>query len=527
VLRCAGVVGGADGRGSKPLADRFWKIAAPEGSTLGIVRACEKNGARGTHLKWLPILSVFFLSCQFGSTGIDLVSLGIEAQQKGDLEKAINTYTRAIESGELSNVDLVRAYNLRGEVQVGKSRFEEALTDFESAIRLDRNYATSYYNRALLVYGDAAIADLSRALKPDYVDALFERGIRYDRNGDQARAFLDLDTVIRLNPRHVDAYSYRGGMYHLKAEYDKAITDFDSAIREDPKNDILLTFRGGGYYGKQMFNEASADFEAALKLNPGNSVALSSRGMVKAAQRDYRGAIADFDQALHLVNGDDAEAALIMVERGRAYKQEGNFEKAIDDLSNAIRLQPNLGEAFRVRGNTLSQMGQHARAVRDLDSAVQVSPENYQAFYNRGVEHFYLGRFEAAAADLAHAVNIKPSHAFASVWLYLARARLKKSGIRQLSENARRIEVTPWTRNIVNLYLGKIKSDALLRAASDPDPQTTRERLCEAYFYLGQQALLNGKAKEAARLFKASIDTGVTQFVEHRGAQVELTRLTK
>jgi lipoprotein NlpI len=276
-----------------------------------------------------------------------------------------------------------------------------------------------------------------------------------------------------------------------------------------------------------MFGQARDDFEAALKLNPSNFVALSSRGMVKAAQRDYYGAILDFDLALQLVNSDDTEAALILVERGRAYKENGEFEKAMDDLSKAIRLEPNLGEAFRVRGNTLSHMGQHERALDDLDVAVQRDPQNYQALYNLGLEHFYLEKFEAAATNLSQAIKLKPSHAFAAIWLYLAKARSGDTGIGQLRENAKRIDVTPWTRNIVDLYLGKLKSDAILHAANDPDPQTTRERLCEAYFYLGQQALLRGKREEAARMFKASINTGVTRFVEYRGAQVELRRLTK
>ena len=61
----------------------------------------------------------------------------------------------------------------------------------------------------------------------------------------------------------------------------------------------------------------------------------------------------------------------------------------------------------------------------------------------------------------------------------------------------------------------------------DTDPKKNSEQHCEAYFYLGQRALLRGDQTEAIRLFKAAIETGVIRMVEYFGAQVELTRLSR
>jgi lipoprotein NlpI len=53
-----------------------------------------------------------------------------------------------------------------------------------------------------------------------------------------------------------------------------------------------------------------------------------------------------------------------------------------------------------------------------------------------------------------------------------------------------------------------------------------RAQHCEAYFYLGQHALIAGKSDEATRLFQQAVDSGVVTSNEYGGAQAELKRLS-
>lgn len=79
---------------------------------------------------------------------------------------------------------------------------------------------------------------------------------------------------------------------------------------------------------------------------------------------------------------------------------------------------------------------------------------------------------------------------------------------------------------MINLYLGKATPDSVLAAAANLDPNKDRGRYCKAYFYLGEQALLEGKQAEAKRLFQQAVETGVMEFDECRGAQEELKLLS-
>ncbi len=53
-----------------------------------------------------------------------------------------------------------------------------------------------------------------------------------------------------------------------------------------------------------------------------------------------------------------------------------------------------------------------------------------------------------------------------------------------------------------------------------------RPLLCEAYFYVGEYLLLQGRRDEAVTMFRRALDTGVTKFLEYTGAKVELERIS-
>ena len=75
------------------------------------------------------------------------------------------------------------------------------------------------------------------------------------------------------------------------------------------------------------------------------------------------------------------------------------------------------------------------------------------------------------------------------------------------------------------MYLGKLSGQELILSAVHPDPTKQREQLCESYFYSGMQALLSGQKDQAIQLFRASVATDISEFVEYQVALTELKRL--
>jgi tetratricopeptide (TPR) repeat protein len=71
-------------------------------------------------------------------------------------------------SAEILNPKMAVFYYYRGTVHFYMGRYDDAITDYDLAIRLRRNYADAYYNRGLSFDGKGrlrqALSDLRKAL---------------------------------------------------------------------------------------------------------------------------------------------------------------------------------------------------------------------------------------------------------------------------------------------------------------------------------------------------------------------------
>ena len=133
------------------------------------------------------------------------------------------------------------------------------------------------------------------------------------------------------------------------------------------------------------------------------------RGRAYYNEGDYDRAIADFDQAIQL-QPDDAAA---YNNRGLAYAHKGDYDRAIADYDQAIQLQPDLAEAYSNRGNAYADKGDYDRAIADYDQAIQLQPDYTTAYNNRGITYADKGDTGRAIADFDQAIQLQPDYALA------------------------------------------------------------------------------------------------------------------
>lgn len=83
-------------------------------------------------------------------------------------------------------------------------------------------------------------------------------------------------------------------------------------------------------------------------------------------------------------------------------------QKAIGYLDEAIKLKPDLPEAFNNRGNAYSDLKQYPRAIEDYDEAIRLKPAYAHPYYNRGLARSDLGQHEQALSDYNETIRLKP-----------------------------------------------------------------------------------------------------------------------
>lgn len=57
------------------------------------------------------------------------------------------------------------------------------------------------------------------------------------------------------------------------------------------------------------------------------------------------------------------------------------------------------------------QVGDYEKAVEDYSQALQVDPHNSYAYYNRGITRDRSGDYEGAIEDFSHAIRLDPANA--------------------------------------------------------------------------------------------------------------------
>ena len=95
----------------------------------------------------------------------------------------------------------------------------------------------------------------------------------------------------------------------------------------------------------------------------------------------------------------DEQQAVEAYNRGVAYYDKGEYDKAIAAFTVAIRLDPTDAEAYYNRGVAYTEEGEPDKAIADFDDAIRLDPTYAKAYYNRGVIYGERGEPDKAIAD--------------------------------------------------------------------------------------------------------------------------------
>lgn len=146
-----------------------------------------------------------------------------------------------------------------------------------------------------------------------------------------ALASAELSAADRLR-----ALVNRGRLYVQTAQCTLAVKDLDAAIQAGIRDVAAYTARGYCRAQAGSLKGAREDLDAAISISPKEASLYRERAIVFTELKMYGEAVKDLSRSIDLIK--PARSSDLHVMRGDAYLSHGDFERAIEDYGQAIRV---------------------------------------------------------------------------------------------------------------------------------------------------------------------------------------------
>ncbi len=108
-----------------------------------------------------------------------------------------------------------------------------------------------------------------------------------------------------------------------------------------------------------------------------------------------------------------AQTAVDYYNQAYELQKQKKYDKAIQVLDKAIKLNPDYMIAYQARGNAFFALREYELAFDDYCDAIDIEPRNAMNFYNRANTYNALKIYDSAIADFTQAVTLRPDYAYA------------------------------------------------------------------------------------------------------------------
>jgi tetratricopeptide (TPR) repeat protein len=282
-----------------------------------------------------------------------------------------------------------------------------------------------------------------------------------DESARSIGKFLGADLVITGQLTELGGpYRYRVNAINVESATRDSVTRLD--VRGDAETRRMITA-----LANQRTAVKTTSYGEGGTSAPGTAGAFLDRGITLASRGEYESAIADFTEAIrlnpelsaaYLLRGRAAYAgvsdvydiaenfahvrALFYSGRQLSREQTQVYDRAIVDYTEALRLDGNNAVIYLNRGEAYAQKEDYDKAIADLNQAIRLNPNYARAYISRGLAYNYKGDPDRAIADYNQAIKVDPN----DVAAYHDRASVysdKKDYDRAIADYTQAIRLNP------------------------------------------------------------------------------------
>jgi tetratricopeptide (TPR) repeat protein len=394
-----------------------------------------------------------------------LYEIGLLYEKDHAYREALSYLTNYIEK----SADNEEVFNERGALysahgkELGIDDSEQrALTDFDTAIRLNDKYYMPYANKAIIYYNrkdyDTAIAYDKAAIELNNSNADVLANIAAplqsrNKQGDMEESIKYLSEAVKSAPHVAKYLLLRSAAYEKAGKLDEAVADAASA-RTDVGNADAAAMLGALHVDRGDSEEAVKNLDEAISKNESNSDLYALRCQAKLATPKI--AMHDCETAVRL----DQSSSIAHSTRCMVYILLGDVDDALNDCNEAINIDQENGIAhFRIGLIYLYEFFKHKnedgaenwirKAMRETEMAMQYAPTFHSAHVMHGFGYIALNDLTRAIADFE---NVKTTDKeFVLSRMAIAHAyELQENNDMAIAELSKALEKEPHDVSVLN-----------------------------------------------------------------------------
>ena len=337
----------------------------------------------------------------------------IEAFNEQNFKGAVDLLKKAIKLDPENHI----FYSNRAAAYMALEQYDKALGDADECIRLQPQWAKGYSRRG---------AALFRMDKLGGARDAFEKGLELDsENPTYVRCTkqelqLVMDAIaarkeesLEFKERAIEAFNVQN--------FKRAEQHLTSAIELDPENHVFYSNRAAAYMAMEKYDRALNDANECVRLQPtwakGYSrqaaAYLSMADLPAAREACMKGLDLEPDNAQvkeELRRVEIAESLALKDNATEAFKGQ-DYEKAVEDLTAAISLDPSNQVFYSNRSVAFTAMQMYEKALEDADECIRLQPTWAKGYSRRAAAKFHLGDLQAAKLSYSKAWDLEPSNA--------------------------------------------------------------------------------------------------------------------
>lgn len=268
-----------------------------------------------------------------------------------------------------------------GIIYAERGMTEEAVAEYEMAIRLDPDYPKSYLNLGAVLSEAARTDEAIRAfraairLDPGYVAARINLAMLLERKEEYDRALAQVDTVLGWDRRNASALKERGVILYRAGRMDESEEWLREALQWDSTG------------------EERAEIEFYLAVLGGSGArAMPPEAMSAVARADTLAKTGRVVEAAELLR----EASRMAPDSGEPLRRQalmkrdmGLLDEALVLMAEAMRLEPTLDGGHYMYGVFLNEAGRHDEAILEYDAELRIHPDFAPAHLNLALTYYF------------------------------------------------------------------------------------------------------------------------------------------